>query len=466
MHFGFLAPILAHGRAAARRARKRPQGECVLPTRPSLTDMRAEYPEGCRSAELVEANDVWDSNELRELILSQCSLRCLHARCAVVCSSWRLTVASPMYDKIDLRISGPQRLTAAQPHAEWFQRRICPGGSFERITSLNLTFHTRLGDSQLQHISCLLALQELDLSDCNQVTDATLHRLSHLPHLGALSLLADRRALITDDGLHALAELPLWSLKLDCCATSITDQGFASLAPLGRTLTSLVLCGFAGWDLCWCTAETLRLVGSSFPLLNWLNIGGLGLKVSDQHAFAHLAKLKHLTTLYAIDAQINDEGLRGIGQVHSLTSLNLNMHTLITDVGLNGLRGLLDLEEIDLSSPESGGYLYRNSEVEARFHWTAVSRISDDGLAPLVHLAENGALTSANISGNPGPFLDALRKDPFCLKCTGRERGDSFDRRIRRFWWNEHFPDGPNALRLTELDVYLGDDGIDDESDG
>lgn len=145
------------------------------------------------------------------------------------------------------------------------------------------------------------------------------------------------------------------------------------------------------------------------------------------------------------------------------------MHTLITDVGLNGLRGLLDLEEIDLSSPESGGYLYRNSEVEARYHWTAVSRISDDGLAPLVHLAENGALTSANISGNPGPFpgaLDALRKDPFCLKCTGRERGDSFDRRIRRFWWNEHFPDGPNALRLTELDVYLGDDGIDDESDG
>jgi hypothetical protein len=445
----------------------------LVPTRLTSTDMRAEmqHAEGWRSAELVEANHVWDSNELRELILSQCSLRCLHARCAVVCSSWRLTVASPMYDKIDLSISRPQEHpnTAAQPHAEWFQRRICPGGSFERITSLNLTFHTRLGDSQLQHISCLLALQELDLSDCNQITDATLHRLSHLPHLGALSLLADHRTLITDDGLLALAELPLWSLKLDCCATSITDQGFASLAPLGRTLTSLVLSGRSGWDRCWCTAETLRLMGSSFPLLNWVNIGGLGLKESDQHAFAHLAKLKHLTTLYAIEAEINDEGLRGIGQIHSLTSLNLEMHTLITDVGLNGLRGLLDLEEIDLSSPESGGYLYRNSEVEARYHWTAVSRISDDGLAPLVHLAENGALTSANISGNPGPFpgaLDALRKDPFCLKYTGRERGDSFDRRIRRFWWNEHFPDGPNALRLTELDVYLGDDGIDDESDG
>jgi hypothetical protein len=232
--------------------------------------MRAEmqHAEGCRSAELVEANHVWDSNELRELILSQCSWRCLHARCAVVCSSWRLTVASPMYDKIDLSISRPQRHlnTVAQPHAEWFQRRICPGGSFERITSLNLTFHTRLGDSQLQHISCLLALQELDLSDCNQITDATLHRLSHLPHLGALSLLADHRTLITDDGLLALAELPLWSLKLDCCATSITDQGFASLAPLGRTLTSLVLSGRSGWDRCWCTAETLRLMGSSFPL--------------------------------------------------------------------------------------------------------------------------------------------------------------------------------------------------------
>lgn len=65
-----------------------------------------------------------------------------------------------------------------------------------------------------------------------------------------------------------------------------------------------------------------------------------------------------------------------------------------------------------------------------------------------------------------GPSLDALRKDPFCLKYTGSERGDSFDRRTRRFWWKEHSPDGPNALRLTELDVYLGDDGIDDDGDG
>ena len=99
----FFGRELAGGRPCSQERLMAARRRGLVPRRLTSTDMRAEmqHAEGWRSAELVEANHVWDSNELRELILSQCSLRCLHARCAVVCSSWRLTVASPI--KITVR---------------------------------------------------------------------------------------------------------------------------------------------------------------------------------------------------------------------------------------------------------------------------------------------------------------------------------------------------------------------------
>ncbi len=153
----------------------------------------------------------------------------------------------------------------------------------------------------------------LNLSGCEEITDAGLAHLKELTQLTDLNLVWCH--LITDAGLAHLARLTqLTSLNLFGCAL-ITDAGLAHLARLTQ-LTDL--------NLVWCHLIT-------------------------DAGLAHLAGLAQLTSLNLSDcALITDAGLAHLAGLAQLTYLDLSDCALITDAGLAHLKELTQLTLLDL----------------------------------------------------------------------------------------------------------------------
>jgi hypothetical protein len=209
--------------------------------------------------------------------------------------------------------------------------------------------------------------------------------------------------------------------------------------PSNTTRPTQVLSGGRGWRNCWFDGDTLRLIAHLFPLLDFLNMGGVGCSedVSPfQAGFWHLQKLTRLETLSCIDSQIDDEGMLGIGRITSLTCLTLGLQHFISDVGLAALRQMTNLIELDISPVECH-----------------VDRITDAGLAPLVYLVEEGALEAVELMGNMGIFnlIPAERAEI-------RSKGDLNKCKFFSNWGDflgEQHRSGPNMQFLIDAGVLV-----------
>jgi hypothetical protein len=320
--------------------------------------------DGCTTVRTAE--EMWSRPVLRARILSYLPSLFMLNRCGPVCKAWLLTVSSPIHSTFSVSYCRCSQMGDGAPPG-WFSNRICRGGAFEHILTLEIGDISYAG--QLGGITSLTCLQVLCLSSPHggAITDSILKQIAtHCKQLGRLNIMDCTQCDASvgynygNEGLASLASLPLWSLHLDACSPSVTNAGFACLSPLGRTLTTLGLVGQCGWDSCWTTEETWRIIGVSFPHLRFLNIVGCGIGAISietftdfnnfQAGFEHLIQLEYLETIHAVEAAIGDEALLHISKIQSLTSLNLDTNTLVTDAGLGHLaENCAELEELDLN---------------------------------------------------------------------------------------------------------------------
>ena len=112
------------------------------------------------------------------------------------------------------------------------------------LENLNLSYCYRVGDEGIQHIANNLCnLTALDLSNCPKITDLGLHHIGrHLTGLKKLNLLASWR--ITDDGVHSLVHslTKLEYLNLSLCK-EVTNVGLSEITHKCKKLKVLDLTG-------------------------------------------------------------------------------------------------------------------------------------------------------------------------------------------------------------------------------
>lgn len=164
------------------------------------------------------------------------------------------------------------------------------------------------------------------------VTDTNLEAMSHMVELKGLRLTFP----VTDASLMHVSKLLGLKLLDICHGEHITDQGFASLAQLGK-LTRLHLRGLKITD-----ASCL----SSFGNLQQLRIESDTLTCESMRA---LRPLTNLTALYLSECcNIADQGLENLSSLAKMRILDLRKLRM-TDKGLAALSPMVWLEDLDLS---------------------------------------------------------------------------------------------------------------------
>lgn len=112
------------------------------------------------------------------------------------------------------------------------------------LENLNLSYCYRISDEGIQHIANNLCnLTALDLSNCPKITDLGLHHIGrHLISLKKLNLLASWR--ITDDGVHSLVHslTKLEYLNLSSCK-EVTNIGLSEITDRCKKLKVLDITG-------------------------------------------------------------------------------------------------------------------------------------------------------------------------------------------------------------------------------
>ncbi len=172
-----------------------------------------------------------------------------------------------------------------------------------------------LRDREVAVIASVRSLRELDLSGCEEVTDASVTELARSSRIESLDLSFCNQ--ITDASLRALAGLPsLRSLNLNWCY-SVTDCGLGALAQC-RTLERLSLWGCeeitdAGIEAI-ATLPALR----SLDLPEFAAITDRSLSALTRNASAlESLRLDHLD-------EISGRGLVGLGRLRRLRTLILH----------------------------------------------------------------------------------------------------------------------------------------------
>ncbi|KAJ0029252.1 hypothetical protein NQD34_004249 [Periophthalmus magnuspinnatus] len=256
--------------------------------------------------------------------------------CAEVCSSWRdLIQSSALWSQINF-----------SSEKEWFTNaEVKQILQMYRpfVVHLNLRGCTFLTWPSIKCVSECRNLQELNLSECSNITDVMVQKLTKgCPGLLYLNLSATN---ITNQALRELSRncLNLQYLSVAYCCR-FTDQGFLYLTT-GRGCHTLVHLNVSG-----CTQ--VRLSDKSLEFLSDSSICSLdisGCSVQDQVG-ARTVKMK-IYHVYCHQHSIwcDLQGLASLERVH-LRKIVLAECIFVTDVGIENLcRNVKYLEDVDIS---------------------------------------------------------------------------------------------------------------------
>lgn len=199
----------------------------------------------------------------------------------------------------------------------------------------SLDFPEQVTDNQLEELSLLTGVCELNFSDC---------------------------CFITGTGLSALRSNTIHTIKLPCCR-SLSDQGLMALAHC-TSIKHLQLCG------CPCVTDKGLVSLSNFAQLEWLDLGGCSkitdigtrslaplrhlqnLKLRHCHRLMDFSFLSDFDTLKMLDlswcTSITDESILPLARLSGLRSLNLRGCYQLTDDGLQPLTAL-ELDVLNVS---------------------------------------------------------------------------------------------------------------------
>jgi hypothetical protein len=287
-------------------------------------------------------------------------------QCARVCVLWRALVRrSACYTNHELSIDNDLLWRRNDEYDYSGFARLCEDGAFARLTALEFKLSKHrplLAEADLLHLDRLPRLNKLSLIDTGAaVSDSTIEMISRLPNLQDLNLFEARD--VTNAGLAHLAKLTeLHSLVLSSDGRFNID-GLRHLAPLGASLRKLVLSSPNGWVSLFVDPAAMELIVTQFPSLNylWLSSTGpasglMGDLLPWQQGFDSLSRLP-LIHLSLREAAVIDDGVRLIGRITTLRSLDLSLMHFITGAGLAHLRNLVNLEWLDVSSWEELRYV-------------------------------------------------------------------------------------------------------------
>lgn len=203
-----------------------------------------------------------------------------------------------------------------------------------------------LGCVQLAPLRGLTALQRLDMTMCAGLDNDSLNVIGSCTALTALLLGESSNCTLTCDGVRALVGLSSLDSLSIMFFSSLTGQGFASLAHLS-SLSSLALLG------CGITDDGLECVAQI------LSLNALDLEGCDDFGARGVLALTSLSRLETLSLRqccgINEDGdissaLLPLAGIQSLKSLNLgDLFDAVTDAVLEHLAsGLTRLESLDV----------------------------------------------------------------------------------------------------------------------
>jgi internalin A len=278
----------------------------------------------------------------------------------------------------------------------------------------------KMDDICIAHLKDLYRLECLDINSSLGVTDAGLHNLTKLKYLKKLNI---SRTHITNDGIEIINELS--NLEwLDISYTQINGAGIAKL----KGLKHLKILNLTGIDLTYAERKKIGEVPINLPelkdtiapkqliapifkvgsptnagleqlgklhQLQMLHLSRTGLKNDD---LAYLKTLKNLTWLTLTDnSLITDRGLENIKGLINLKWLDIGQ-TRITDAGLVWLKEMSQLKELNVfyNKVSNYGLIYLKPLHQLKNLNLAYTKVTDAGL---INLQDLLALNSLTLSG-------------------------------------------------------------------
>lgn len=224
-------------------------------------------------------------------------------------------------------------LRLAQLRLAYFQQQL-QDSSLARISHLrglshlSMTSGTEITDSGIS-ASALVNLRELIVPHCPKLGDATMYYIGQ--HLNNIRVLNFTMCFaLSDSGLEHLVNCPQLETLILVSCSAITDRGMTALAHSSCCQALRLL------DVSWCkkvTGAGIDEVSSS--LVNLEHLRTCGCAAIDSVRLAHLAQLSQLSHLNLYGCRVLDDTMATcISQLTRLQHLHLSDCRAITDFGI------------------------------------------------------------------------------------------------------------------------------------
>ncbi|KAM6925938.1 F-box and leucine-rich repeat protein 13 [Lycodopsis pacificus] len=340
--------------------------------------------EGCDGLSVLPASlsmTIFQYLELRDLL-----------NCAEVCCTWKAIVQSgALWSQINFSVEKDWITDSTMKQILQNYRPF--------VIHLNLRGCVSLKWPSLKCISECRNLQDLNLSECFNVTDTMVQRIVEgCPCLLYLNLSC---TLITNTTLRELSRncLNLQYLSLAYC-NRFTDEGFMYLST-GKSCHNLVHLNLSG-----CTQMTVngfRYISAGCPSLREIVINDMP-TLSDSCVLALIARCHCLSAISLLDApHLSDVALKAIAEVAKLKTFRTEGNNQLTDAGWRALcsssHGLRSLHAAECCRMTDASL--KSVANLKNLHYLDISlcnKVSDTGIQYLTEGSSSAKLRELNVS--------------------------------------------------------------------
>ncbi|XP_061679233.1 F-box and leucine-rich repeat protein 13 isoform X2 [Syngnathoides biaculeatus] len=312
--------------------------------------------------------------------------------CSEVCCSWRSLIHSgTLWSKINVSVD-KRWITN-----ETMREVLLNFRPF--VIHLNLRACTSLDWSSLKHIGECRNLQELNVSECFNITDAMIESI--VEGCNSLLYLNLSGTLLTDATLRELAShcINLQYLSLAYCH-KMTDEGFEYLSS-GQGCHNLLHLDLSGCSQV--TATGFAYISEACPYLREVLLNDVH-DLSDNAISALMARCHCLASISLLEAwQLSDAAVKAIAEVAKLKSFSLEGNNHVSHVSwkalCSGSRGLRRLHVVHCH--KMGDTALKSVATLRNLQYLDISlcsRVTDKGLLTLAESPSANKLRELNVS--------------------------------------------------------------------
>ncbi len=227
-----------------------------------------------------------------------------------------------------------------------------------KLLQITATNNPRMTNVELQRLSNLAHIQDLNLADCKGITDAGMVYLEKLQSLRTINL--QQSGEITDLGVRSLAKLR--NIKFYGFNSQPITNNAIMIIGKRPELLSLRIQGSKIND------AGVRLIADNFPAIQSLNIKGTS--ITDR-GMSELSRLTNLQSIAISDTIVSDATAQVISKLAKINRIEID-RTNLTDRGLFSLANLPLLKYLDCQATQvtnAGGARFRRNypQIEVYF---------------------------------------------------------------------------------------------------